>query len=188
MNEKSVTYKIPRKSIEFELTDEAIAFLSAMSEKMRLSPDAVVEHALQEKAEREGVVDQVRSREDLKEAFRRMGNTSEPNVPWNELKSGKVLEAKYAIGFKAPAAAEWKRLPLNIRMELAVTIDKLSNDPEPTDAVEMQGFGSLFRIRNGGYHLTYVVQSAAIAVLIVKSGKRGASPSGGVCHDEHING
>lgn len=173
MIEKSVTHKIPKKPIEFELTDEAIAFLSAMSEKMQLSPDAVVEHALQEKAEREGVVNAVRAREDLKEAFRRMGNSSEPNIAWGELKSGKVAEAKYAIEFKAAAAAEWKRLPLNIRMELTKVIDGLSNNPEPADATELQGFGSLYRIRCGGYHVTYVVQNAAIVVLIIKSGKRG---------------
>ncbi|MEO6907327.1 MAG: type II toxin-antitoxin system RelE/ParE family toxin, partial [Abditibacteriaceae bacterium] len=132
-----------------------------------------VEHALQEKAEREGVVDEVRAREDLKEAFRRMGNTSEPNVFWSNLKSGKVLDAKYAIEFKAAAAAEWKRLPLNIRMQLTTTIDKLSDNPEPEDATELQGLGSLYRIRCGGYHVTYVVQNTAIAILIIKSGKRG---------------
>lgn len=173
MNERSVTHKIPKKRIEFELTDEAIAFLSAMCEKMRLSPDAVIEHALQEKAEREGVINEVRAREDLREAFRRMGNTSEPNVPWSQLKGANIPNAKYAIEFKAAASAEWKKLPLNIRMELAKTIDNLSNNPDPADATELQGFGSLYRIRCGGYHVTYVVQNAVILVLIIKSGKRG---------------
>jgi mRNA-degrading endonuclease RelE of RelBE toxin-antitoxin system len=173
MNEKSVTHKIPKKSIELELTDEAIAFLSAMSEKMRLSPDAVVEHALQEKAEREGVVDEVRAREDLKEAFRRMGNASEPNVTWSELKSARALEGKYAIVFKAAAVAEWKKLPLNIRMQLTATIDKLSDNPEPDDAAELKGFGSLCRIRSGSYHVTYVIQNTTLLILIIKSGKRG---------------
>jgi mRNA-degrading endonuclease RelE of RelBE toxin-antitoxin system len=172
MNEKSVAPKTPKKPIEFELSYEAIAFLSALSEKMRLSPDAVIEHALQEKAEREGVVDEVRAREDLREAFRRMGNTREPNIPWSQLKNGKVPEAKYAIEFKTAASAEWKKLPLNIRMELTKTIDDLSNNPEPADATELQGFGSLYRIRSGSYHVTYVVQNAAIVVLIVKSGQR----------------
>jgi len=173
MDEKTIPHKTPKIPIELELSNEAVAFLSAMSEKMRLSPDAIVEHALQEKAEREGVVDEVRAREDLKEAFRRMGNTSEPNVSWSELKSGKIPEAKYAIEFKTAAAAEWKRLPLNIRMQLTAVIDDLSNNPEPADAVELQGFGSLYRVRFGGYHITYVVQNAAIVILIIKSGKRG---------------
>jgi len=118
------------------------------------------------------VVDEVRAREDLKEAFRRMGNAGEPNVSWSELKSGKIPEAKYAIEFKAAASAEWKRLPLNIRMQLTTTIDNLSNNPEPTDATELQGFGSLYRIRSGSYHVTYVVQNSVILVLIVKSGQR----------------
>jgi len=172
MNEKTVAHTTPRISIELELSNEAVTFLSAMSEKMRLSPDAVVEHALHEKAEREGVVDEVRAREDLKEAFRRMGNTSEPNVSWSEIKSGKIPDAKYAIEFKTAASAEWKKLPLNIRMELTKTIDDLSNNPEPADATELQGFGSLYRIRSGSYHVTYVVQNTGILVLIVKSGQR----------------
>jgi mRNA-degrading endonuclease RelE of RelBE toxin-antitoxin system len=173
MDEKTIPHKTPKIPIELELSNEAVAFLSAMSEKMRLSPDAVVEHALQEKAEREGVVDEVRAREDLKEAFRRMGNAGEPNVSWSELKSGKISEAKYVIEFKAVANAEWKKLPLNIRMELTAVIDNLSNNPEPSGATELQGFGSLYRIRSGGYHITYVVQNAAIVILIIKSGKRG---------------
>lgn len=172
MDEKTIPHKTPKIPVELELSNEAIAFLSAMSEKMRLSPDAIVEHALQEKAEREGVVDEVRAREDLKEAFRRMGNTIEPNVSWSQLKSGKIPEAKYAIEFKAAASVEWKRLPLNIRMQLTTTIDNLSNNPEPADATELQGFGSLYRIRSGSYHLTYVVQNSVILVLIVKSGQR----------------
>jgi mRNA-degrading endonuclease RelE of RelBE toxin-antitoxin system len=102
-----------------------------------------------------------------------MGNTIEPNVSWSELKSGKIPDAKYAIEFKTAASAEWKKLPLNIRMELTKTIDNLSNNPEPADATELQGFGSLYRIRSGGYHITYVVQNVAIVILIIKSGKRG---------------
>jgi mRNA-degrading endonuclease RelE of RelBE toxin-antitoxin system len=101
-----------------------------------------------------------------------MGNTSEPNVSWSEIKSGKIPDAKYAIEFKTAAAAEWKRLPLNIRMQLTALIDDLSNNPQPADATELQGFGSLYRIRSGSYHVTYVVQNTGILVLIVKSGQR----------------
>ena len=173
MLKKSVPSKIAKIPVELELSNEGVSFLSALSEKMRISPDAVIEHALQEKAERDGVVDEVRAREDLKEAFRRMGNSNEPNVSWSQLKSGKVAEAKYAIEFKVAASTEWKRLPLNIRMELTKTIDNLSNNPEPVDATELQGFGSLYRTRSGGYHVTYVVQDIAIVILIIKSGKRG---------------
>lgn len=173
MNEKSVTHKIPKIPVDLQLTNEAVALLAAMSERMRLSPDAVVEHALIEKAERDGVMEEVREREDLKEAFRRLGNTSEPNVPWSQIKTGKVPEAPYSLELKTAALAEWKRLPLNIRSQLTTLMDGLCANPEPADASELKGLGSLYRIRSGGFHVTYIVQNAMITVLIIKSGKRG---------------
>jgi|GEM_PF-4067821 len=171
--EKNATQQPSTRIIEVTLAQETLALLGAMSEKLRWPADAVVEYALQEMAQREGVVEEVREREDLKEAFRRMGNLSEPNVPWSQLKGSRVGEAPYAIEFKAAAAAEWKRLPLNLRNQLASVIDALAQNPEPADATELKGMGSLYRIRAGSHHLTYVAQSAVIVVLLIKAGKRG---------------
>jgi len=171
--ERNETQRASSRTIEVELAQETLALLGAMSEKLRWPTDVVVDYALQEMAQREGVVEEVRAREDLKEAFRRLGNLSEPDVPWSELKGSRVSEAPYAITFKAAAAAEWKRLPLNLRNQLAPAIDALAQNPEPSDATVLKGLGSLYRLRAGSHHLTYVVQSAAIVMLLIKSGKRG---------------
>lgn len=161
------------KTLEITLTQETLSLLGAMSEKLRWPTDVVVDYALQQMAQREGVVEEVRAREDLKEAFRRLGNLSEPRVSWSELKGSRVSEAPYAIEFAAAAAAEWKRLPLNLRDQLATAIDALAQNPEPADATLLKGLGSLYRIRAGSHHLTYVVQSAVIMMLLIKAGKRG---------------
>lgn len=70
------------------LSNDAATLAQLMSKRAGLSAQRVVEIALKEKAERDGALDELEDLEDEKDALLRLVDSSEPNVPWSQIKSG----------------------------------------------------------------------------------------------------
>lgn len=75
-------------STTMHLTDDAAALVHLMSQRAGLSAERLVEIAVKEKAERDGTLDELQDQEDAAEALIILADTSEPNIPWSQVKAG----------------------------------------------------------------------------------------------------
>ena len=73
----------------------------------------------------------------------------------------------YSVSF-APAASQFRKLPVLIQQRLRPHIDSPAAVPRPAASVKMHGEQNLYRVRVSDYRIVYYVFDAGKEVLIVK--------------------
>lgn len=53
----------------------------------------------------------------------------------------------------------------------------LRASPRPPDATKLEGLDHLYRIREGGYRILYVIREKDLLVLVIKSASRTDRPA-----------
>lgn len=71
-----------------------------------------------------------------------------------------------------------RRLPADLRRRILAKLHDLEDDPRPAGCVRMAGYGNLYRIRVGGWRITYAVEEGRLIVLVVDITPRGGAYRG----------
>ena len=80
---------------------------------------------------------------------------------------------RYNIDVKPSAKKALAKIPQPHRRRIAKRIDRLADDPQPSDAKKLSAESALFRVRVGDYRIIYQIEDDALLVLVVRIGTRG---------------
>ncbi|NGX56725.1 MAG: hypothetical protein K1060chlam5_00971 [Candidatus Anoxychlamydiales bacterium] len=78
----------------------------------------------------------------------------------------------YKIKLSKPTIKNLKKIEKSELKKIARKIDKLSNNPRPTNAKKLINQKDLFRIRSGDYRIIYQVKDSILLILVVNIGHR----------------
>ncbi len=76
--------------------------------------------------------------------------------------------AQYEIQFKASAAKEFRKLPIEIKTRLQKAINALKTEPRPPDMKKLAGEDDLYRIRVGDYRVIYKIDDAVLWITVMR--------------------
>jgi len=80
---------------------------------------------------------------------------------------------RYNVDVKPSAKKALAKIPQPHRGRIAKRIDRLADDPRPTDAKKLAADSALYRVRIGDYRVIYQIKDEALLVLVVRVGTRG---------------
>ena len=80
---------------------------------------------------------------------------------------------RYNIDIKRSAKKSLAKIPQPHRRKIANRIDRLADEPRPTDAKKLTADAALYRVRVGDYRIIYQIEDDALLVLVVRIGTRG---------------
>jgi len=75
---------------------------------------------------------------------------------------------QYEIQFKASAAKEFRKLPVEIKARLQKAINALKTEPRPPGTKKLAGEDDLYRIRVGDYRVIYKVDDAVPLITVMR--------------------
>ncbi|NGX63551.1 MAG: mRNA interferase RelE [Candidatus Anoxychlamydiales bacterium] len=78
----------------------------------------------------------------------------------------------FKIQFSKRAVKELKKLPKTQQRKISTRIEKLMNNPYPSNAKKLIGETDLFRIRVADYRIIYQIKGKILTILILKIGHR----------------
>lgn len=78
----------------------------------------------------------------------------------------------YKVEFSAPADRQLSRLPLRLQARLVRRVDRLAEEPRPTECRKLAGRTNRYRIRVGDYRVIYEVRDDVLLVLVLRLGHR----------------
>ena len=79
--------------------------------------------------------------------------------------------ANYKVVFKASVARDLRSIPNADVQRILTRIDKLADEPRPTDAKKLVGAEN-YRVRQGNYRILYTIEDVIITITVVKTGHR----------------
>ena len=79
--------------------------------------------------------------------------------------------ANYKVVFKASVARDLRSIPNADVQRILTRIDKLADEPRPTDAKKLVG-AEKYRVRQGNYRILYTIEDVIITITVVKTGHR----------------
>ena len=79
----------------------------------------------------------------------------------------------YEILFKRDVERVYRRLPQDLIARLDRAILALATEPRPSGCKKLAGFTNLYRIRVGGWRVTYAIEDDKLIILIVEVAPRG---------------
>ena len=68
-----------------------------------------------------------------------------------------------------------RRLPRNLLRRVDQAILALAEDPRPPGCKRLVGFKNLYRIRVGGWRVTYAIEGARLVILVLEVAPRGSA-------------
>lgn len=74
----------------------------------------------------------------------------------------------YTIEFQPAAARELRKLPREVQLKVATTLDKLSEAPRPHGVKKLIGSEDLYRVRVGDYRIVYAIRDALLLVIVMR--------------------
>jgi len=81
--------------------------------------------------------------------------------------------ASYNIQLKPAAERDLKKIKdWAVLGRIVKAIDGLATNPRPSNVTALQGDRSILRIRVGDYRILYLVEDAALLILVVRIGHR----------------
>jgi len=82
--------------------------------------------------------------------------------------------ARYLVEFTSAARKQLRGIDPPVRRRVLAAISLLATDPRPAGCKALSGaqLAGVFRIRVGDYRVLYVVEDAALSVLVVGVGHR----------------
>jgi mRNA interferase RelE/StbE len=79
--------------------------------------------------------------------------------------------ASYRVVFKKSVTKDLRPIPKKDIQRILKRIDGLTEDPRPTGVEKLSG-DEKYRIRQGNYHILYMIEDEIITITIVKVGHR----------------
>ena len=70
------------------------------------------------------------------------------------------------------AVRQIKALSVEIRQDIALTIQSLANEPRPIGVKKLSGEKDIYRVRVGNYHVLYQIVNKVLVVVVVSVGHR----------------
>ena len=74
----------------------------------------------------------------------------------------------YSVSFKSSAAKELKKLPTELQLRVANTIEKLAEDPRFPGVIKLKGNDNLYRCRVGEYRIIYLVNDSKQKIVVTR--------------------
>lgn len=74
----------------------------------------------------------------------------------------------YSIELKPAAVRDLKKLPEDVRKQVAEKVDSLAETPRPPGGETVKGSSGLLRLRVGDYRILYEVQDKALVIFVVR--------------------
>lgn len=65
-----------------------------------------------------------------------------------------------------------KPLPKPIQRAIIAAIQRLGDNPRPTDARMLEGYPGFWRIREGNYRIIYTIKDRELLVMVIRIGDR----------------
>lgn len=79
---------------------------------------------------------------------------------------------KYKIEIDKRALQTLSKLPLKLKRQISRKIERLADDPFPTNSKKLHRKENVWRIRAGDYRIAYTVRQKQIAILVLYIGDR----------------
>ena len=75
---------------------------------------------------------------------------------------------QYEIQFKASAAKEFRKLPVEIKARLQKAINALKTEPRPPGTKKLAGEDDLYSIRVGDFRVIYKIDDAVTLITVMR--------------------
>ncbi len=79
---------------------------------------------------------------------------------------------KYEILWKKSAVKEINTIPKDTAIKILELIDKLADEPRPSNCIKLTGLSNYYRIRIGNHRIIYSIQDSILIIEIIKIGHR----------------
>ena len=87
----------------------------------------------------------------------------------------------YKILIKRQAQKVLEKIsPPNLQKIIREEIERLANDPFPTQSKRLRGLEDTYRIRQGSWRIIYEVRDDELIIEVIKIGSRGGVYKGGM--------
>ena len=78
----------------------------------------------------------------------------------------------YEVQILPKAARQIKALSVEVRQDIAFTIQSLTNEPRPIGVKKLSGEKDIYRVRVGNYRVLYQIVDKVLVVVVVSVGHR----------------
>ena len=78
----------------------------------------------------------------------------------------------YEVQILPKAARQIKALSVEVRQDVTLTIQSLTNEPRPIGVKKLSGEKNIYRIRVGNYRVLYRIIDKVLVVVVVSVGHR----------------
>ena len=68
-----------------------------------------------------------------------------------------------------------RRIDADLRQRILVRLHELETTPRPPGVKKLKGFENLYRLRVGGWRITYAIRDDQLVVLVVEIAPRGGA-------------
>ena len=78
----------------------------------------------------------------------------------------------YEVQILPKAVRQIKALSIEVRQDIALTIQSLANEPRPIGVKKLSGEKDIYRVRLGNYRVLYQIVDKVLVVVVVSVGHR----------------
>ena len=78
----------------------------------------------------------------------------------------------YEVQILPKAARQIKALSVEVRQDVTLTIQSLTNEPRPIGVKKLSGEKDIYRVRVGNYRVLYRIIDKVLVVVVVSVGHR----------------
>ena len=78
----------------------------------------------------------------------------------------------YEVQILPKAVRQIKALSIEVRQDIALTIQSLANEPRPIGVKKLSGEKDIYRVRVGNYRVLYQIVDKVLVVVVVSVGHR----------------
>jgi len=78
----------------------------------------------------------------------------------------------YEIIFSKHVVKDLRRLPTFIVDQIFEQVERLKENPKPTNSKKLKGYTNLYRIRQGDYRIVYTLEDKQLVIEVIKVAHR----------------
>ncbi|MGD1908925.1 MAG: type II toxin-antitoxin system RelE/ParE family toxin [Leptolyngbyaceae cyanobacterium] len=78
----------------------------------------------------------------------------------------------YEILIQPSAQRRLRKLPAAVQKDLIALIERLADDPRPSNCKKLKGRQNRYRVRSGDYRIIYSIEDSTLVVRVIKVGHR----------------
>jgi mRNA interferase RelE/StbE len=84
----------------------------------------------------------------------------------------------YEVVFRDAARKSFERLDKPVRQQIGRVIDRLAENPRPTQATQLVGDPRTWRVRSGAWRILYEIDDGRLAILVLDVSHRSKAYGG----------